>query len=973
MKKVFLMLMAVFLCFTFLLSVERTNQKSALPVELAQGQNVIFSEKYGLAVHNNNIYVAYITNRTLMLSKSTDNGESFETYILSGFGSLWWNDVAPVVLVTDNGECDVFFIGKCVYGYKHMLKKARFSANQEIEYEILVDNVQDNLSFTKIGSDVFITTKHQDLIQLSSYMYFTEKEISLLSDNINDPGAKVYFDGDYNMGGRVHSNSDIRIIQSETGTENDLAPGWPVFHSEVTSAGNIYYSSVDLPVENLHNANDIFRGGYQQNKDIVNVERASYASLLRPFGVDPNPSIDIIYVNIQGSNLELTIGNIIETGVEEITVYSSYPDALNPHIPIGDSLYTNYITRKDTIWYSASSPIVYGTGIYLPATVWVKGTVRGSITIYTPEDAYIIGNISYYNTPLGQSPEDNEEDYFALISEKSIYVKYKYKDPYTGEKISEPMSVSENGNTYLYGAYAAMGKGGEGEFAYKNDGVFSYEYQNPYGSPKPFWGVSQFTGVDTLFTNIDFHRFKYPPDVTTTPIMEIPANERWRYWPGQAENKDHRGFPTMPQSEFPYYTVYDYPWKNPVYPETANEITYLRGNLWIFGSVVQTRKGLLKRSGDMNEENPDLADYWDLNNFKLGPMHNPTGYNKKLRYDPRLENHYFATFPYAFTSDLRAKAFTYNLNTNTTVEITLPENSEDLAETSIIFIAGNDENIAMIIENTDHNQNLSYQVLMSNNSGQDFNCIDWTLGNIIDLEVIRNDLYVLMRDYTDNQELKIVKFSFADNSQEIVSLNTPEYFTEDLILTFLKAGNTLLVITDFNGNQEDRQRQVYSFEQNELVYLNSFNLGSLESKRIHSINYSIDSHDYLFAVVKASETGSNVSTLYYKKIDLSGYTFTNDTVIMPDDKLSLYCYPNPFNPETTIEFSISKDEFVELNVFNIRGQKVRTLNNSYMLKGTHKLIFNGKDDNGSSLASGIYFLRISTKEQQRNKKILLLK
>ena len=85
-------------------------------------------------------------------------------------------------------------------------------------------------------------------------------------------------------------------------------------------------------------------------------------------------------------------------------------------------------------------------------------------------------------------------------------------------------------------------------------------------------------------------------------------------------------------------------------------------------------------------------------------------------------------------------------------------------------------------------------------------------------------------------------------------------------------------------------------------------------------------------------------------------------------------YPNPFNPETTISFSIPEDSKVELSIYNIRGQKVRTLIKNEFEKGFHRVIWNSKDNNGKPVATGVYFYKLKVNGKDKAvKKMLLLK
>lgn len=84
-------------------------------------------------------------------------------------------------------------------------------------------------------------------------------------------------------------------------------------------------------------------------------------------------------------------------------------------------------------------------------------------------------------------------------------------------------------------------------------------------------------------------------------------------------------------------------------------------------------------------------------------------------------------------------------------------------------------------------------------------------------------------------------------------------------------------------------------------------------------------------------------------------------------------YPNPFNPTTNIRFDLAKDTQVLLQVYNMKGQIVKTLVDYVMNTGKYDIEWNGKDDSGKSVASGMYFYRIRTADYRANGKCVLLK
>jgi hypothetical protein len=95
---------------------------------------------------------------------------------------------------------------------------------------------------------------------------------------------------------------------------------------------------------------------------------------------------------------------------------------------------------------------------------------------------------------------------------------------------------------------------------------------------------------------------------------------------------------------------------------------------------------------------------------------------------------------------------------------------------------------------------------------------------------------------------------------------------------------------------------------------------------------------------------------------------------LPDNRIFVNNFPNPFNPTTTIEFSIQNDSKIELSIYNNKGQKIKTLAQNEFTKGSHSIIWNGDDELGEPVSSGIYFYKLSVNGKTKAvKKCLLLK
>ena len=72
-------------------------------------------------------------------------------------------------------------------------------------------------------------------------------------------------------------------------------------------------------------------------------------------------------------------------------------------------------------------------------------------------------------------------------------------------------------------------------------------------------------------------------------------------------------------------------------------------------------------------------------------------------------------------------------------------------------------------------------------------------------------------------------------------------------------------------------------------------------------------------------------------------------------------FPNPFNPTTTIRYSLPKESTVKLSVYNLLGQEVASLRNDVQGAGQHDVVWNGRNDTGSPVATGVYFYRLEAR------------
>jgi uncharacterized protein (TIGR02145 family) len=94
---------------------------------------------------------------------------------------------------------------------------------------------------------------------------------------------------------------------------------------------------------------------------------------------------------------------------------------------------------------------------------------------------------------------------------------------------------------------------------------------------------------------------------------------------------------------------------------------------------------------------------------------------------------------------------------------------------------------------------------------------------------------------------------------------------------------------------------------------------------------------------------------------------------IPDKMKLLQNYPNPFNPSTVISYRLSVFSNVKLTIYNLLGQKIKTLVNSFQNAGEHSLVWDATDETNNPVSSGMYFYKLETNEMSLLKKMILVR
>jgi len=252
-------------------------------------------------------------------------------------------------------------------------------------------------------------------------------------------------------------------------------------------------------------------------------------------------------------------------------------------------------------------------------------------------------------------------------------------------------------------------------------------------------------------------------------------------------------------------------------------------------------------------------------------------------------------------------------------------------------------------------------------------------GNGLQIYDITNPLYPTVRGFWDSNYsmYNFVLFEdfayIADNigGLKVINISNPD--NPILVNTLVLHGTSKLDVDPIirNGRLFVSDRvwnEIFVFD---LVDPQNPNL-QFSNKWDHYSNDLEVFGNYIF-----SANGADMYTTYgLSLLDFSEYfTDSEDFYVLESANIAnLSNFPNPFNPSTTIKFSVQNDSNINLSIYNIKGQKIKTLANNEFTKGNHSIIWNGDDFSGKAVSSGIYFYKLNVNgKTEIIKKCLLLK
>lgn len=217
---------------------------------------------------------------------------------------------------------------------------------------------------------------------------------------------------------------------------------------------------------------------------------------------------------------------------------------------------------------------------------------------------------------------------------------------------------------------------------------------------------------------------------------------------------------------------------------------------------------------------------------------------------------------------------------------------------------------------------------------------------------------------------------YVDGEETAMWLFTANAFAEGF-------GENKLDLINFSGDSEPSAQETC------LFYIDNFAFSNME-------DFGADA--YLVYRDNVTLTSSPLSELFYQDVELGEGSYVYEVTALYDaiqsepatlvvevdetsndnNDINLVTtlkgnYPNPFNPETTISFSTQKDNVVTLDIYNVKGQRVKTLLNEHKVAGQHSVVWNGTDNNDKPVSSGVYFYRMRNGEFSSTKKMILMK
>ena len=181
--------------------------------------------------------------------------------------------------------------------------------------------------------------------------------------------------------------------------------------------------------------------------------------------------------------------------------------------------------------------------------------------------------------------------------------------------------------------------------------------------------------------------------------------------------------------------------------------------------------------------------------------------------------------------------------------------------------------------------------------------------------------------------------------------------------------NNLKKISDTNSSKHSKPTKTKRDFIGYNIYRDGFQIAIIDTTQLTYLDEELEPGTYEYEVTAVYDEGESEPT---EPVEVEIYVNSSPELLTNNTKL-VNNNPNPFNPTTTINFTTKEAGNVNLNIYNIRGQKVKTLVNDNLDAASHSVVWNGKDDNGKAVSSGVYFYKMQAGKYTSTKKMILMK
>ncbi|MFH0735847.1 MAG: FG-GAP-like repeat-containing protein [bacterium] len=276
-------------------------------------------------------------------------------------------------------------------------------------------------------------------------------------------------------------------------------------------------------------------------------------------------------------------------------------------------------------------------------------------------------------------------------------------------------------------------------------------------------------------------------------------------------------------------------------------------------------------------------------------------------------------------------------------------------------------------------------ILFNDKTGS-FNISEQKLGNNICFNLFTGDLNndgypdLLQCNYhNENSVVQPAQFYLNDGTGKFVSAALPyqtSYLTQTATLVDLDNDGDLDIYMNHGHRYSywDRRSEILYNDGQAHFISTSVNMNLIQSDAIDfgdlDKDGDLDAFLAVTRIVDDNHYGGPSRVWLNTTINVGVKDKTNN---INNDYLLFQNYPNPFNPSTNIQYSLSKPSQVKLSIYNMLGQKIKTLDNAFQNVGEYSLTWNSTDDENNPVSSGVYLYRLETDNTNLQKKMVLVR